>query len=617
MGTVTNLNPTGDIGEFLDFLYGVEDGFVYLPTKDPDSGKWFQEWFKWPSNRKDAVNHVLLKSKTREVYMSPVIFTEAKVNASYVKGSSVVWSEFDGVLPSIDEIKEAHAPLPTVRVRSSNGGHEHWYWKLDKFSTDLKTLQDTNKSLAYSLGADPSCWDLEQVLRPVGSVNHKRDGKPVTLITNSYKFSNLDSFQDLPPVEEICNEADFDKQSIPSADTVLLKYAWQPSEIELIRSRALEGQRSSMLTKLGYICCEKGMDNGEVYAVLAYADSRWGKFSERANKKQCYIRLIDYVRQKYPYRSESTETESTTDPLEYPTHRYRTMGFMSHYRNTDRVEWIIEGLLHDTAIMYFVGKAGSLKTAFAMELGMNLAMQKTILNWKVNVDRPLKILMWSLEMSGPELVVRQDKVVERSSEEEQLQLEDNFIIYSDPESVRLFDQGDAEKFKNTIIEEKVDGIIIDSASIAFATNMSEEEVVKKAVIFLQRLRHKHKFFAIIIHHPRKDPAGVKSQRMSLSDLFGSQALENSATTVIGMALREKKTEDEPQRIAFMHLKTRFAEVPADYDIELNKEDFTFKRPVITLGTPSPSDMDMAKMASNLSPSRKPKRGDANGPGITF
>lgn len=612
MGTVTSLNPTKDIEEFCDFLYGVETGFVYVPTKDPDSASWFETWFNWPKQRSQVINHVQSMAQTREVYISPVIWEKPELNATYVRGASVVWAEFDGKIPDSKTLNEKGSPTPTLRIKSSTGGHEHWYWKLNKFSTDLKTLQDTNKALAYSLGADPSGWDIEQVLRPVGTINHKRNGLPVGLISNSMKFHSLHDFSELPPVENIITESDFSNTSIPKSDIVLLKYAWLPSEIELIRSPAYEGQRSSMLTKLGYICCEKGLDNAEVYSILSWVDERWGKFSKRTNKRQCYIRLIDYVRQKHPYKSEETK-----EPLEEGEFKYRIQGFMTHFKNTDRVEWIIPGLLHNSASLFFVGKASSLKTALATELGINLALQRSILSWQNQAERPLKLMMWSLEMSGPEVVERQEVIVKRHTEEELKQLEQNFLIYSDPEPMRLFIPDEAARFKEAVLDNKPDGIILDSASMAFSPNMSDEEQVKKSTRFLQGLRHQHNFFSITIHHPRKDLNGVKTQRMSLSDLFGSQAMENSATTVIGIQKHEKKP-DEPQKLDLLHLKTRFSEVLADFTIQLNSEDFTFSRPVITLGG-SDDVLNLNNMAADIAAKKtpKPKPGDANGPGLTF
>jgi hypothetical protein len=466
------------------------------------------------------------------------------------------------------------------------------------------------------LGADPSGWDITQLLRPVGSLNHKRDGLPVTEISNSLKYNSTGDFQNLPPVEENCNEEDFDSRAIPSATNVMLKYAWLPSEIELIRARALEGQRSSMLTKLAYMCCEKGLDNGEIYAMIESADSRWLKFYNRTNKKQCYIKLIDYVRQKHPYRADSKSEPETEKEQKFS---YNIQGFMSHFRDTEEVEWIIPGLLHNSSNMFIVGKAGSLKTALATELGVNLALNRSMLSWTINIDRPLKMMLWSLEMSGPEVKERQRAIVERYTSEELDQLEEYFKIYSDFYAMRLFDPVEALAFKEAVLDTKPDGIILDSASMAYSPNMSDEENVKKSVRLLQGLRHQHNFFSITIHHPRKDPAGVKNQKMALNDLFGSQTLENSATTVIGMSKREKKEEDEPQKIDLIHLKTRFSEDPADYVIQLNKEDFTFSRPVISLGGNNEDLMAINKLAEEEAKKKKsrPKYGDPNGPGLSF
>lgn len=618
MGTVTSLNSPKDAEEFCNFLFGVENGFVYSPTKDPGTNSWYEAWFEWPKHSKQLFDHINTMSKTREVYIGPAMYSEPSTGAGNVRGSSVVWCEFDGKVPDSTLLDKKGSPLPTLRVRSSKTGHEHWYWKLDRFELDLKSLQDTNKALAYSLGADPSGWDVGQLLRPVGSINHKRDGLPVTQISNSGKYQEIGDFAKLPPVEESYSEKDFDQHSIPRADTVLLKYAWESSERELIRAEAHNGQRSSMLTKLAYMCCEKGLDNSEIYAILDFVDSRWQKFYNRTNKRQCYIRLIDYARQKHPYKG--TETEPTAETETEGKFKYRIQGFLDHYNTTERVEWIIPGLLHSSANMFIVGKASSLKTALATDLGVNLALNRSILSWQNLADRPLKLMMWSLEMSGPEFVERQETLVRRYSPEELAQLNEYFLIYSDFYSMRLFDPVEALAFKEAVLDTKPDGIILDSAQMAYSPNMSDEDNVKKSVRFLQQLRHQHNFFSITIHHPRKDPAGVKNQRMTLNDLFGSQTLENSATTVIGMSKYDKKS-DEPQKINLIHLKTRFAETPADYDIQLDPEDFSFSRPAISLGGNNEDLLGLTKMAEEMSkkaePKKKPKYGDANGPNLSF
>lgn len=609
MGTVTNLNSSKEVEEFVDFLFGVEDGFVYLPTKDSETGSWSTQFLPWPAGKKSVVQAIQTLSATREVYIAPVLYKEPSVSAVNIKGSSVVWAEFDGKIPTLEELDEKGSPQPTVRVKSSKAGHEHWYWKLDKFATDLKSLQDTNKALAYGLDADPSGWDIEQLLRPVGSLNHKRNGLPVTLVQNSYRNYVFTDFK-LAPVEVNYSETDFDAGAIPNIDDVLLKYAWIASERQLIKSKAVEGLRSSMLTKLGYVCCEKGLDNSEIYSVIEYVDSRWGKFANRTNKRQCYIRLIDYVRQKHPYKGETVTDAETEQPF-----KYRIRGFMTHFNETENLEWIIPGLLHNSASMFIVGKSGSLKTALGSELCINLALGRSILNWDNLSGRPLKMMMWSLEMGSSEIKERQMAQVKRHTPEELQQLEENFLLYTDPEPVQLFNPAEAALFKEAVLEHKPDGLLIDSAQMSMSPDMSNEEQVKKSVRFLQQLRHTHNFFSLVIHHPRKELAGVKAQRMTLSDLFGSQTLANSASTVIGMQKHDKK-EDKPQRIDLLHLKTRFASTPADYPIELNEEDFTFYRPTIALGGED-TELDLNKMAGKIMEQATKKEEPRGGNGLTF
>lgn len=615
MGAVTNLDPEDRIGEFCDFLFGDEDGFVYLPSKDPVSDRWFTDFLIWPANRKTVIQTIARLSKTREVYIAPALYNQPDIKLHDIKGASVIWADFDGNLPSIDELDEKGSPFPTVRVKSSIAGHEHWYWKLDKFSTDIKFIQDTNRALAYALGADPSGWDIEQVLRPVGSFNHKRDVVPVELIGNTHNSYTAENFEEVPVAELNYSESDFDPRIIPDIDSVLLKYAWTKSEQELLKAKSGKPKRSSMLTKLGYMCCEKGLNNSEVYAILAWVDERWGKFSKRANKKQCYIRLVDFVRQKRPYKEESSSEDTPNTP---ETFKYRIRGFMTHYNSAENLEWIIPGLLHNSASMWFVGKSGSLKTALAMELGINLALGKSILSWENNADRPLKLIMWSLEMGESEIKERQHVQVARHTSDELDQLEQNFLIYDDPDPLQLFDPFQASIFKEAVLEHKPDGLIIDSAQMSMSQDMSGEEQVKKSIRFLQELRHRHNFFTITIHHPRKDLAGVKAQKMTLSDLFGSQTMANSASTVIGMQLQDKK-ESEPQKIDLLHLKTRFSEIPADFTIQLNSEDFTFSRPVISLGGNNDFDMmkEMTEMADKMIPVQKPKKEAKSDPGLTF
>lgn len=193
------LNPTGEIAEFFEFLYGEQTGYAYAPVKDikDDNPKtnWHQHYFEWPAQRKELIAHCLKKAPSNEVYCSPALFSKASGRKEDVKGSYVFWAEFDGTVPPAEALNSL--PAPSRRIRSSEDGHEHFYWKLDYFEVDVDAIERANRGLAYSLGGDTSAWDANQVLRPVSTYNHKR-GKPVLTLAKSDAKVGAALFADIP-----------------------------------------------------------------------------------------------------------------------------------------------------------------------------------------------------------------------------------------------------------------------------------------------------------------------------------------------------------------------------------------------------------------------------------
>lgn len=176
---------TKDIEAFLDFLYGKTSGYVYSPTKVP--GEFAKNFFKWPDQRPDLVRHIIANNQ-KNTYIAPALFRDGtSAQIENVLGSNVVWADFDGNSPSDSQLAKLGIPAPSLRVQSSVPGNEHLYWKFEQFETDLLTFQDLNRSIAYAADADSSGWDGNQVLRPVGSVNHKRK-EPLTARVS--KFSD-------------------------------------------------------------------------------------------------------------------------------------------------------------------------------------------------------------------------------------------------------------------------------------------------------------------------------------------------------------------------------------------------------------------------------------------
>jgi hypothetical protein len=166
-----------ELTEFYEYLWGVEavtedPTFVYIPVEH--EGIWTPYMFAWPRQKKAVVRHTLKWSAVKaNVFFSPALYKAAKPIKENVLGSWSLWVDFDGNAPQ--EWDEDVAPRPTLVVQSSIERHEHCYWRLDEFLTDIEQLEDRNRALAYLMHADTSGWDADQILRPIRTTNHKRN----------------------------------------------------------------------------------------------------------------------------------------------------------------------------------------------------------------------------------------------------------------------------------------------------------------------------------------------------------------------------------------------------------------------------------------------------------
>lgn len=170
-----------ELRDFFNYIWGEDapvegkPAYVYLPTEY--QGEWRKVFFAWPRQREAVLRHVLKWTPVANVFYSPAVFKRANPEKDNVLGAQVLWVDFDGNAPvgPVDGI-----PAPTLVMQSSIEGHEHWYWKLDSFVTGIELLEDRNRALAYTFGADTSGWDADQILRPPVTINHKRN-KPVQI----------------------------------------------------------------------------------------------------------------------------------------------------------------------------------------------------------------------------------------------------------------------------------------------------------------------------------------------------------------------------------------------------------------------------------------------------
>lgn len=572
MGTVRSLNPTQGLGEFLGFLYGEEEGWIHVPLKNPENDKYeYDFFFKWPSERQEVIEHVARHSKSSEVYITPGMFKTRSSSVAESHGSYVAWCDFDGNVPSLEELQELHVPMPTLRVQSSVPGREHWYWRYDQFNNDIVSLQGINKAICYALEGDTGAWDAGHSLRPVGSYNHKRNA-PVVIKAHNTNSYRPEDFSALPVPEDSYNLEQFRKEHIPVSLRVLMKYTWSTEAENLIAAHNVnKGSRSSALTALAYHCCEAGLDNSEVYSILQWKDKHWKKFVNRANKEKYYVDLINYARQKVPYEGIKDVTVLAD---ELKLHDWDEV-----VEYVDSTEWIIPGILPAKGKLFIVGRSGTGKTTLALGLTSHLALGKKHLDWESSTGESKKILFLSLEMLVESLTEFYGKLNKNFTNEEQILLKKNFKTYASPEKVKFYkpESPMMGKFLRTLENHRPDIILVDSASFALASNLSNQEEITKSIETLDQIQDRYNCSFTFIHHSRKEPPGHGYREADLDDVFGSTFIAASASSIIALK-QSKEYSDSNQIMDVRYIKSRFSGDNTGFSVVMDGERRIFNRP---------------------------------------
>lgn len=578
MGSVRSLNPAQGLEDFCNFLYGEEEAYIHVPIKrleyhpdDRNKGYEYNFFFKWPSQRQDVLDHVERYSKVAEIFITPGMFKEQSSSVAHSHGSYVAWADFDGNVPSIDELEDAGVPLPTLRVQSSVPGREHWYWRYEQFNTDIASVQSINKAVAYALGSDIGAWDAGHSLRPVGSINHKRNKMPVTVISREFNHYRPSDFSKVPVPQNSYDIEQFRKEHVPSSIRVLAKGKWPDDSLDLLaKPNIKEGSRSSALAALAYYCCEAGLDNSEVYSILQWKDKHWKKFTDRPDKERYYVDLINYARQKVPYEG-IKDVELTAEEIE-------TLNWSEIANYTDDTRWIIDGVLPYKGTLYLVGSPGTGKTTLGLGLTASLALNRNYLDWSSNEGKEYKILYLSLEMNTEDNKDFFSKIESNFTEEEIGKLKENFHTYTKPEKIKFYQPQSPlmGKFLMKLQNLKPDIVLVDSASFSLASNLSNQEEVTKAIEVMDMIKDKYSVSFVFIHHSRKEPPNTGFRESELDDMFGSTFIAASASSVISLK-KSKDYSEENKIMDLRYLKSRFG-VNVGFSAVMDGERRMFTRP---------------------------------------
>lgn len=314
------------VKEFLNFLTdGVpEDTFlsvterVHLPGHN---GKYVRSYHYPLTKVSEVAEKVILlcDSNKSDIYVRLSVLKEkpekGRGKKEQTAGSSTLWVDLDAKdgrtqVQLIEKLRGFSFP-PSWVNNSGNGIHA--YWKLSQFVTDITAIEKRNKWLAEQLGAD-YCWDITQVLRIPGTMNHKDPAKAKEVsVVDGFDHTRKYNVKDIPEVHATTREGVFD----PSLEEEPLPEDFLEKLPEKLRQRILTGGDARVKTDRRidrsdndwYIVMsllELGYSPGQCLTVLTHPEWLSG---EKAREKGHGYAVHTVAKALSEYRKERVKAE--------------------------------------------------------------------------------------------------------------------------------------------------------------------------------------------------------------------------------------------------------------------------------------------------------------------
>lgn len=290
-------------------IYGPGPGFVALfsgvrPAPAAKLAATHEAYFAWPRETSSAIAWIEREAADdRDLYHCGHLVGRWRRRKADALPLQALYADLDAGLP-MDALV-----TPSVVIESSPG-HYQAYVRLTRrvAPEDGAAL---NRRLAQTLGGDPGGWDLTQLFRIPGTLNHKYESRPlvrlVELTGQVYDPGELDRL--LPTLAEPSQgerrPADAGRTPPVGSDppiplTRSALRVWNGEDAK--RSPAGRVDRSASLIRIARILHQAGLHREHLVAVLAERDASlgWNKYSGRNDATEQYHRIVDVVERGAP-----------------------------------------------------------------------------------------------------------------------------------------------------------------------------------------------------------------------------------------------------------------------------------------------------------------------------
>lgn len=588
------------LGGFFDFIWGDTPGQVYIATLNKGGG--FTQYMpEWPRHRDAIVRQVLAENaEGKDVYYCPSIFVPKadavdvtdtggmRATRENVKGAQVYWVDLDGNAPQDWAVfaKEKDLPEPSLIIQSSTAERQHVYWRTEFQNTD--SIEERNRALGFTVGADASGWDANQLLRPpytnnygYGSAGKPKPwfkGQPLPVgIAGPIRRARVGDadFGSLVAPERSVVESLALGEDLPAVAEVLSFNKVTPElfeQLNLTQQEASErspNKRSGSLQRLAYLAAEAGFTDEHIYVLLDDADRRWEKYIKRSpsQRKKILFDTIAKARVKVGYVTEESLTfagliGNAIDEVEEGKPKL-VYGFEDFMALDVKIDWHIEGLMAHRGIGLITGSPGTGKTQMGIQLGMHMALGSAKAGgWNLSGGER-KVLFLSCEMDKEPLRIFYNAISPAYSEHVR-QLQKNFLIAPIGGSVPLDKTEGVAFLENLLADHRPDVLFIDSLQKVISKSLTNEDAAKELMNNLMKLKKQYNVAIYLVHHNRKESKDKNGSytKQDLNDLYGSVFIAAEVDFVV--ALRKTSTKN---RLAVDMWKQRLAEERDTFYIE--------------------------------------------------
>jgi hypothetical protein len=414
-------------------------------------------------------------------------------------------------------------PKPTIAWETSPGRYAG-IWLIDRPMT-----KELNRALTYHVGADPSGWDLGQVLRIPGTVNYKYDSEPK--VKTLWDDAPTHTFRE---VERLTRWSSPAPKSGNAASTYA-KYEkklppWLRAELRRT-STPSPGKRSEMIWKIEHALLEAGCSSDEAFNLVK--SSVWNKFKGRHNEDKQLKREMDKIRDEhFGEQPPSSETH-----IEY----FKTSIAEVEEENID---WIWRGRLARGELTIVEGDPGLGKSYLVQMIARHLCDGLPLPDMTADDKKALKpgkVLYFDMENSSGS--VTKPRLVDNGIKNEFNFYQDEGFFSIDDEEAKVAVEEAVKKHGPLMVVFDTLNTYIGKAD----THKSSE--AQQAMMWFRYLGREYGCAVVVLRHLTKSSGKEKA----LYRGQGSIAFAGAARIILTVGLNPDDTDERVLAVSKMNL----------------------------------------------------------------